>query len=436
MRLRRSGFAVLAALLLGAGMTATPANAASIYDPVTQSSLRNLVTAMQSWSMFDGDDKFTGVTASELSGWGWSVGAYTNVNIYVEGDGSSWRATAQDVRPGGTEFTYTSALPVNGAQPGSVTATAPQPPVQVGQPGLTIHDLGANVDLDALAYALVAAGVTVDEVCVIGNVAPAPSVSTTKPHTLGCLAAAQAAGATMRSVLAAMSKITPGVLAVVAVYTLGDGTAPATAPDWVDSPDPRPTGPMAPPASLPNGVWKYDRLVQRVATLNDLQPEWSRVATQQCLAVLSAALVSTNPYKDCQSKPIFMSGQADVPEASNHDLEAIAQNPGWVELNYRPRALNPSLRDWYIGDPRCAASVGTNGLLQCDEYPFFATEQGGGLATPAPSLKVIDGEQNQQQGVRYSSFLSSCGVQNGDPFYAIPIPPATTHVPTLQICNP
>jgi len=36
---------------------------------------------MQSRSMFDGDDKYTDVTAAELRGWGWSVGANTNVKI-------------------------------------------------------------------------------------------------------------------------------------------------------------------------------------------------------------------------------------------------------------------------------------------------------------------------------------------------------------------
>lgn len=48
MRPRRSALAVVTALLLTAGISATPASAASIDDPVTQSSMRNLVTAMQS----------------------------------------------------------------------------------------------------------------------------------------------------------------------------------------------------------------------------------------------------------------------------------------------------------------------------------------------------------------------------------------------------
>jgi hypothetical protein len=144
-------------------------------------------------------------------------------------------------------------------------------------------------------------------------------------------------------------------------------------------------------------------------------------------------MFGTDPYEECSTKPIFMSGRSDVPEATQHDTEALVSNPAWVRLNYRPAAQNPSSRTWYSSDPAClAAAPGQN----CDEYPFFATEQGGGTAVPRPSLKAIDGLQNQNQGRLYGSFLTVCAVESGDEFLAVPVPASAPTVPTLAICNP
>jgi hypothetical protein len=147
-------------------------------------------------------------------------------------------------------------------------------------------------------------------------------------------------------------------------------------------------------------------------------------------------------FNNCQTLPIFVSGN-DVRAATDHDLAALgaisdpnnqgqAVNPAWVELNYRPASDNPSSPSWKNSVAPCNTTTppGDN----CDEYPFFASLQGGGQASPLPNLKYIDGAQNQLQGSRYSAFLSACAVAPGAPFLVIPLP-AGVAVNTLSICT-
>ncbi len=424
--------AVTAALaLIG---TAVPAAAASVYDSVTASSMRNLVNAMESYAMFDGDGSYTDVTKSDLSGWGWSVGSSTAVQIVIEGDGQSWWAVGQDTHSGSREYTFTSAKAVNGVNPGAVGVSAPQPTVAAVTAGVTIHDVGQQVDIDALAAALVAGGVTVQEVCdstvfMPGTHAAGSSLS---DQTIACESAAAAGGASMRSVLAAILKAGgEATVAAVALAFVGDATQPASTPSWVGTDD-GPTGPRPVPPTIPDSIWKVTRAAERFAEANQVDDQTARTVTRQCLTYVANALTGLDPYQECSSTPIFASGRSDVGEATQHDTEALAQNPAWVQLNYRPSAENPSYEGWYRSDPVCTAKLSDQ---NCDEYPFYSTQQGGHLAVPRPSLKAINGPQNQLQGTRYRSFVAACGLQSGDEFLAIPIPQSAPTVPTLAVCN-
>lgn len=171
MRARAAICSLSTAALLALGIPA-PAVAASPYDTVTVSSMRNLVTAMESYAMFDGGDQYEDVTESILADWGWVPSSNTHVDIWIEGDGEAWRAAGQDTRSGAQEYTYTSSTAVNGANPGSVTVSAPQPMAPATTAGVTIHDVGTDIDIDALSLALVTAGVTIPEVCEMSLAAP------------------------------------------------------------------------------------------------------------------------------------------------------------------------------------------------------------------------------------------------------------------------
>ena len=104
-----------------------------------------------------------------------------------------------------------------------------------------------------------------------------------------------------------------------------------------------------------------------------------------------------------------------------------------MQQDYRAAANNPSPRRWYSSDQICVDANAAG--LDCDEFPYYATLQGGGLAVPRPSLKGVDHNQNILLGTRYGSFLADCKVNEGDPFLVIPVPPSAPTVPTLEVCN-
>ena len=78
--------------------------AAPAYDAVTQASVRNLSTALQSYVLEPGDAD--ALTVEELAAWGWVPQETTAVAIWVGGD--EFRVVAQDVRPGASAFEYTN----------------------------------------------------------------------------------------------------------------------------------------------------------------------------------------------------------------------------------------------------------------------------------------------------------------------------------------
>jgi len=151
------------------------------------------------------------------------------------------------------------------------------------------------------------------------------------------------------------------------------------------------------------------------------------------------ARMGYDSHTECENTPIFASG-SDVPEATNHDIEALAGQPRWVLLNYEYGTTKPG-RGWQ----QCAESYDIT-VEQCDEYPFFSTEQGGPLATPTPHVKVIDRMQNERQGGMYGQFATNvCRLRTGTPqagansvggdlFLGVPLPPGLG-VPTWYGCK-
>lgn len=436
MRLRPLIAAVAGAAVALVGLAGPASASVSPYDAVTASSMYNLVTAMESYAMFDGNDLYTGVTAASLSDWGWTPGASTAVQITIEGDGQAWHAIGQDTHSGTRQYTYTSATAINGVGPGGVAVSSPQPLVVPASAGVTIHDVGDQLDADALTALLVSGGVTLQQVCDETLFFPAPHTlqppSSLSDATRTCETGV-ASGASLRDVLNAIISIGGvSVVAAIAIATVGDGTHPAAAPPWVGTPE----GPQTPrpvPLPLPNSVWKITDAAGRFATQNQMDPQTAAVAVQQCMAYVANAFAGLDPYDQCSKSQIFMPGQLDAQQATQHDTEALAQNPAWVQLNYRAGANNPSPRGWYSSDPICVTA--NQAGLDCDEFPYYATLQGGGLAVPRPSLKGVDPTQNRLLGTRYNSFLADCKVNEGDPFLVIPIPPTAPTVPTLEVCN-
>jgi hypothetical protein len=139
---------------------------------------------------------------------------------------------------------------------------------------------------------------------------------------------------------------------------------------------------------------------------------------------------------NCLNLPIFATG-SDVPEATQHDRDAIAGDqghPAWVQLNYEPSGG----KDTHWKDSKDACQPSEAPEKNCDEYPFLASMQGY-PASPQPHLRKINAAQNQLQGSFYSGFLLQCGLRtpgtpSGAPFLVIPLP-AGSNIPTTSICN-
>jgi hypothetical protein len=140
----------------------------------------------------------------------------------------------------------------------------------------------------------------------------------------------------------------------------------------------------------------------------------------------------------CESLPIFLSG-SDVQSATEHDIRALEEHPQWIKLNYESATAKEEKgeeRKWYKGLGGCSGTAPEGD--SCDEYPFFASQQGGGKAEIFPSLKWINEEDNSKQGGKYGNFVTSCAMaarsSTDYAFLAIPLAPAT-EIPTSRLCN-
>jgi hypothetical protein len=423
--------AIITAVALFGPVTA--AQASSIYDVATVSSLRNMVDAMTYYSYFGSTGSYEGVTASELQAQGWSPAANVEYRVWIEGTGQDYRAVAQDVR-NGSQVSFTTAGSFNGRSAGSVGVSSPQPSLAPTVATFMLSDLNSSLDSDALSALLAAGGVTLSDICAATLFVPGThqAGSSVSDQSLACESAASATGATTSSVLLALR--TAGgaaALAAIAQYFVGAGTSPAIAPPWVHDTNPKPGTAPTPPQTLPP-LWRLPKKAPQFAAQNGISDSVAQIVLAQCYSRVSFAGAG-DPYKECSDKPIFASGRSDVDVATDHDIEALTQVPSWVGLSYRPAALNPSPSGWQSNDPACA---GKTQEQNCDEYPFLATEQGGAQAVPFPSLKLINGAKNQLQGSLYSSFLATCHVTQADKeFLAIPLPPSAAALPTLAICN-
>ncbi len=187
------------------------------------------------------------------------------------------------------------------------------------------------------------------------------------------------------------------------------------------------------PPPVPPMVWPGEVTTQ-AELLRELNPQIqsdreARIVIKQCQRLTIRAAL---PVGDCTSMPIFASGDLDVPQATQHDREALLRYPGWVKLNYDNPTLK-SNRSWYNAFSVCDEDPR---IRNCDEFPFFSTEQGGGNAKPRPSLKLINATQNKRQGGKLSRFYQTCGVSlgQGKPFLNVPVP-SGSNVPTLILCN-
>ena len=194
---------------------------------------------------------------------------------------------------------------------------------------MVIRNVGQQIDIEALAQALVSGGVLTQDVCAVSVfvLGSHQAESTATDETLACDAAASMAGATMRTVLAAMLKVGgQAAVAMIALEFVGEGSQPASTPTRVRTPD-GPTTPRPVPPTVPDEVWKVARASQRMMAENQVDAQTAAIATRQCLELATNSLTGADPSQECATKPVILSVRSDVGEAAAHDAEALVRNP-------------------------------------------------------------------------------------------------------------
>jgi hypothetical protein len=167
----------------------------------------------------------------------------------------------------------------------------------------------------------------------------------------------------------------------------------------------------------------------------ELTEEDAEVVASRCLDEAKEAGFDAS---DCEIEPIFAPG-SDIPSATEHDLKAINSYAPWAQLNYESGAAKEEKgekRGWYKGRGDCEGERPPG--KSCDEYPYYATAQGGPGKLVEPSLEYINAMDNRLEGSYYSGFVSSCKMAErgatGYAFLVTPIPPSAG-VPTTSLCN-
>lgn len=239
-----------------------------------------------------------------------------------------------------------------------------------------------------------------------------------------CVAAAEAG----KSVLATLALVAAAGGGTAILWDLGEEVTRDTTPSDPSDADPPENPPPAPP--LLNWSGNLEAEVDQLLLQNpQLETrERARTVLKQCkLLVRRAALAE----EECLQLPIFVSGDLDVPEPTRHDRESILRRPQWVKLNYERGTDKPG-RGWQNYHPNCPDPRPPG--IQCHEYPFFASRQGG-LVSPRPRVKPLNDNQNVAQGRAYGGFSNTClRYMEGATFLSVPAP-AGSGLPTLKLCN-
>jgi hypothetical protein len=221
---------------------------------------------------------------------------------------------------------------------------------------------------------------------------------------------------------------------ILTVETLDDTAAPWPPPPVPPDPPYRPE----PPQVLP-GAWgpPIEIAATRIRALNPALANdvpLAREIARRCVWLAAQAIV---PVSECgmAGLPIFVTG-GNVLEVTEHDLRAIGKRPAsWLKLNYD--GVDKS-RSWLLTDDRCRDLTGEATGMDCHEYPYNKTEQGG--QSGDPEIAPVPSGPNRSQGGSFGVGINTCAMRpaqssgvRGDAFLVVPVPVAA--VPTFWLCN-
>jgi RHS repeat-associated protein len=131
--------------------------------------------------------------------------------------------------------------------------------------------------------------------------------------------------------------------------------------------------------------------------------------------------------------PLIIFGD-DVLQATAHYRDVIADNPVLALLNRKYPAND---RTWIRRSVTpCTGRTGGSTGMDCDEYPFNASSQGGesNYRLGIVSLRPVRSDHNQSAGrdMLQNKLYGPCGMKNGDAYGVIPAPSVPT---SFAICG-
>jgi hypothetical protein len=252
---------------------------------------------------------------------------------------------------------------------------------------------------------------------------------------------------------------TAGVPALAALLDAAFKT-PTAAPTETT---PDPTNPYAPSPRAPwgqPGPTSLTDLTQVVVNMYQLStigpstqpaPSASQLTTtaQECIQRVQAGFPGgpiAAADKCSKSRLLVVGGAAGLgKEAAEHNATVLAVAPQLVQLEHVTTAEKEATvyRYWYKSEPYWSACDGLDTTTQqCDEYPLFATAEGGPDAYNAYGpvvLRAINLYDNAREGTVYGAMVgtSACGFTrpgSDQHFLAVPLP--SVDVPTFFVCPP
>jgi hypothetical protein len=132
------------------------------------------------------------------------------------------------------------------------------------------------------------------------------------------------------------------------------------------------------------------------------------------IAVAIGVQTSVDLFKDIAKRKtgaanVFFPG-LDTLKTTDHIRDAIASGHSVILHRKKP----PHSRSWIYNTGGCRLNWASVTGLECDEYPFANSEEGGRLGSPTPSTRLVpDWEQNRQGGL-LSSFFDACDIKPND----------------------
>ncbi len=240
-----------------------------------------------------------------------------------------------------------------------------------------------------------------------------------------------------------------------AAYKTATAAPTETAPDPTNPNAPHPQAPWGP--AVPTSQTDLTQLVANIHSVSTIGPSTHDgptanqllTAARECLERVQAAFsVGLLAAADTCSKSriLYVGGATGLgKEAAEHNAEVLKAAPQLLQLEYMPGLVKEQSvsRDWYASQPYSSACADIDTTTQqCDEYPFFATTEGGPDAynTYGPVvLEAINKDDNKWEGTVYGAMTrtSACGFTtpgSDQHFLAVPLP--TADVPTFFVCPP